>query len=90
MSHQAIAAADAVKAFKGQRISVQEARPVKVKGEDGVMRDAFKTEDVALAAEHVLSAKLYEDGRLTITTIDGRRYEVKGYSAPKSAEAPAQ
>ena len=70
-----IRAAEAIKAFKGQKIEVQEARPVKVKGEDGKVREAFDTKVATLTEKHILSGKRYEDGRITITTIDGQKYE---------------
>ncbi len=69
-----IPAASALAFFKSQKISVQEAKPIKAKGEDGRERPGFKTENVALAEAHILSAKDYGD-RVTIITIDGRRYE---------------
>lgn len=64
-----------VKAFRGRPIKVQEATPVKRKGEDGKERPGFETALVALAPEHILSAKNWGH-KLTITTIDGRRHEL--------------
>lgn len=75
MGHKTIAAAEALKAFGKQNIEVQEATPVKVKGDDGRERPGFKTQMKPLAEKHVLSAKRWDDGRVTITTIDGRRHE---------------
>ncbi|MGQ0545549.1 MAG: hypothetical protein ACT4P3_09490 [Betaproteobacteria bacterium] len=75
MAPKDIRAADAVKLFRN--VKVQIATPVTVKGEDGKERPGFKTEDVALAAEHVLSARRYEDGRVAIVTIDGRKHEAR-------------
>ena len=69
-----ITAADALKFFGRQNITVQVARPVKVKGEDDKERPGFKTKDEALAEEHILAARDYGD-RVTLVTIDGRRYE---------------
>lgn len=81
-----IDAAEALKLFTKQTISVQTATPVKVRGEDGKERPSFKTKDEPLAAEHVISAKDYGD-RVTITTIDGRRHEAtrKGKAAEVAA-----
>ncbi len=84
MKYDEFPAAEAIRLFRGQKIEVQTATPAKIKGEDGVERDGFKTEMKALAAEHVLSAKKWENGKVTITTIDGERYE-----AGKAAEAAA-
>lgn len=75
MKFKEIAAAEALKAFGKQDIQVQEAKPVKLKGEDGKERPGFKTDMKALAEKHVTSAKKYEDGTIKITTIDGRRHE---------------
>lgn len=83
MGYKEIAAADAVKQFKGRRITVQVAKAAKVKGDDGIERAGFKTDDVELAPAHVLSAKQWDDGRVTITTIDGQRHEA---AAGKAAE----
>lgn len=69
-----ISAADAVALFAEQKIKVQTAKSVKTKGDDGKVREQFETEMAALAEEHVLSAKDYGD-RVTITTIDGKRFE---------------
>jgi len=69
-----ISAAEALKAFKG-KIEVQTAKAVNVKGENGKERDAYDVKMAPLATEHVLSAKRYDDGRVTITTIDGRKHE---------------
>jgi hypothetical protein len=69
-----IAAADALKFFSRQSITVQTATPVKVKGEDGVERPGYKTKDEALAADHVLAARDHGE-KIVIVTIDGRRYE---------------
>jgi len=69
-----IAAADALKFFSRQNISVQTATPVTVKGEDGKERPGFKTKDAALAEDHILAARDHGD-KVVITTIDGRRYE---------------
>lgn len=82
--------ARALAAFSGQTISVQTARTVKKTGEDGRERQVFVTEDKPLAAEHVLSAKQWNDGKVTVTTIDGRRHEAKGkLPAPKDADKDA-
>lgn len=75
-----ISAADAVKAFKSQSITVQTATPAKVKGADGKMRDGFKTNMTPLAEEHVLAARV-ADGRIVMVTIDGRKYEAAAKAA---------
>ena len=69
-----IAAADALKFFKGQTITVQEARPAKGKDENGKPRSGYDVKNAPLAEAHVLSAKDHGN-RVTITTIDGKRYE---------------
>lgn len=73
-----ITASRALAAFKGQTIKVQTARPGKKTGEDRKDRQVLVTEEQSLAAGHVISAKQWQDGRVTITTIDGRRHEAKG------------
>ena len=83
MAH-VVAAADAVKLFKG--VTVQTAERVKVKGDDGKVREAFKTADVALKAEHVMTA-VQHDGAVVITTIDGQRHRADGVvKADKAAD----
>ena len=81
MAFKEIAAADVLRLFKGQAIQVQTATPTKRKGEDGIERPAYDVKNESLKEEHVLSAKQYEDGRVTITTIDGQRYEAKASKA---------
>jgi len=81
-----IEAAEALKLFRGQSITVQTTTPVKVKGEDGRERPGYKTKDEALAAEHVLAARDHGD-KVVIVTIDGRRYEAA--KRGKAAEANA-
>ncbi len=75
MAKTKIGAAEALKTFKGKSISVQEARFVKNKGDDGKVRDVAETKMEALAERHVLDAARYDDGRTVIVTIDGRRHE---------------
>lgn len=77
MTFKQIEAADAVKLFDKQTIEVQEAKAAQIKGEDGKARPGFETKMKPLAAKHVLSAKQYDYGRVTITTIDGRRHEAR-------------
>lgn len=72
MPAKEIAPADAVKLFSG--VTVQTAKPVIVKGEDGKERQGYRTDNVALRAEHVLAARDYGD-RVAITTIDGQKHE---------------
>ena len=76
MAGTKITAAEAVKFFKGADISVQTARPVKVKGDDGVMRPAFETKRAPLAEAHIHAAADYGD-RVVIVTIDGQRHEAQ-------------
>lgn len=77
MAKKTIAAAEAIKSFKSAAIEVQVATPVKKKGDDGKVRSAFDVKMKPLAAEHILNACSYDDGRVAITTIDGRRYEAR-------------
>lgn len=71
-----IDAADAIKALGAvlKDATVQVAKSKKAKGEDGKIREGFDVKNVPLAAEHVLSAKKWNDGRVSITTIDGQRF----------------
>lgn len=78
MARTEISAALAIQAFARKGISVQQATPVKMKGEDGKERSVFKTEMVALREEHILAASQEETGLVRVTTIDGKRYEAKG------------
>jgi hypothetical protein len=81
-----IPAADVVKRFAKQDITVQTATPAKFKVKDadgkdtGKERDGFKVKDEALAAEHVLSA-VKGEGKVVIVTIDGRKYEAAAGAA---------
>ena len=77
MSSKTIKAADAIKLFGKQDIQVQEAKPAKLKGDDGKERPGFKTEMKSLSEKHVLSAREYDDGKVVIVTIDGRRHEAR-------------
>ena len=76
MARKEIAAAEAIKAFGKQSITVQAARQVTVKGADDVERPGFKTTDEPLAVKHIIAAADYSD-RVTIVTLDGRRYEAR-------------
>lgn len=67
MARKEIAAAEAIKAFGKQSITVQAARQVTVKGADDVE---------PLAVKHIIAAADYGD-RVTIVTLDGRRYEAR-------------
>lgn len=82
-----IGASDALKFFKSRPITVQEARPAKGKDDAGKARTGFDTKDAPLSESHVLSAKAWSDGRITITTIDGRRHEAKGSIAAADSAA---
>jgi len=77
MAKTEIKASEALQAFKGGKIEVQTAKPVKVKGEDGKERDAYEVKLAPLAAEHILAASKYDDGRVVIVTIDGRKHEAR-------------
>ena len=69
-----IDADEALRHFRGRGIKVQTATPVKVKGDDGVERDSMEVANEALGAAHVLSAKKWNNGEITITAIDGKRH----------------
>lgn len=72
-----VPAAEAVKLFKSQNITVQTAKRVKVTDkETGKVSEPFETKQVALAAEHILDAKRHDTGVVRIVTIDGKRYEL--------------
>jgi hypothetical protein len=72
-----ISAAEAFKAFKGRGVKVRTAKAVTVKGEDGKERPGYETEEAALAESHIIGAAQYDDGRVTIVTLDGRRHEAR-------------
>jgi hypothetical protein len=72
-----ISAAEAMKAFKGRSIKVQIAKPITAKAEDGKERVVLKAEEADLAERHIIGAAQYDDGRVTIVTLDGRRHEVR-------------
>jgi hypothetical protein len=69
-------AADAIKALGAalSGVKVQTAREVLVEGEDGKKRPTMQAELVAFKPEHVLSAKKWANGQVTIVTIDGQRF----------------
>lgn len=75
-----IDAAEAIKALgkKLDGVTVQVAKPLKKKGDDGKVRETFEVKTAALQAAHVISAKKWADGKVSITTIDGRRYDDRG------------
>lgn len=90
MGTKSVSAAEAVKLFSKQNITVQTAKRISVKGDDGKVRDAFQTKNAELRAEHVLAAKQTDDGTVTITTIDGQKYSVVSKDALSPAgDAPA-
>jgi len=70
-----IPAGEAMPSFKSAGIQVQVATPAK-RNADGVAR-GFDVKMKPLAAEHILRAVALSDGRVAITTIDGRRYEAR-------------
>lgn len=76
LTYTEIDAAEAIKALGPtvKEATVQVAKSKKVKGDDGKTREAFDVKNVALSAEHVLSAKKWDNGRVSITTIDGQRF----------------
>lgn len=77
MASTKISAAEAMKHFRSAGIKVRTATPVKVKGEDGVVRDAMEVKDEQLSEEHILGAALRDGGTAVITTIDGTRHEAR-------------
>lgn len=81
-----IAAAEAVKAFRGRNIQVQTAERAVVKGGDGRDRPAFKTSMTSLRAEHVIGAS-ESDGTVTIVTIDGKRHSATAAPAAGKGDA---
>ncbi len=89
---EAIGATEAVEVFKKRKITVQTATPIKepakaLSGKPG-QRDTFDVKYVPLRAEHIMAAKKYLDGRVSIVTIDGRRYEEP--ERPKHPGAPGE
>lgn len=71
-----ISAVEAVEKFERQNIKVMEATPRK--GKPGDKHSAgYDVVFKPLAAEHVMSAKRYADGKIVIVTIDGRRLEAR-------------
>lgn len=81
--------ADALKALGKQLdgVTVQVVRPVKVKDkETGAEKDGVEAKEEPLAVRHVLSAKKWKNGQVTITTIDGRRYPAKADTAVEADE----
>lgn len=74
-----ITPAEAVKAFAKRNITIQTATPIKAPGNtlSGASRerDQYEVKYVPLKAEHILAAKRYFDGRVSIVTIDGRRFQ---------------
>ena len=60
-----------------RNVKVQVATPAKRKGEDGKERPCFDVQMVTLEAEHIMNARRYPDGRVAITTIDGKRHEAR-------------
>lgn len=83
-TYQEIPPAEALKRFAGRNIRVQTATPNagKVKpinvaeGDVKNYRDGtiYDVKMEPLAEKHILSAKLWADGAVTITTIDGQRH----------------
>lgn len=69
-----ISAGAALQYFKGGKITVQEAKPVKIKGDDNKIRDGMDVKAVDLNEGHITGAADYGN-RVVITTIDGRRHE---------------
>jgi hypothetical protein len=74
---ESISAADAIKAFR-TKPDVQTATRTKVKDKaTGKERPAFEVKDVPMAAEHIMAASKYDDGRVVVVTIDGKRHEAR-------------
>jgi hypothetical protein len=80
MARTEISAAEALKAFKTLP-TVQTAKPGKIRFKDDAgnerERDGFIVKDVSATADHVTGAAKYSDGRVVITTIDGKRHEAR-------------
>lgn len=75
-----ISAAEAMKAFKGKSITVQTARQVE-KDVDGEKKKVTETKDVPLSDKLITGAAQHDDGRVVITTIDGKKHEVEAAAA---------
>lgn len=77
MAKSQITAAEALKAFR-TRPAVQVATRITVKDKTtGKEKPAFDVKDMPLDAEHVTGAARYDDGRVVVTTIDGKRHEAR-------------
>lgn len=79
MDYEKLKPADALPLFKPRKITVQVATPTNVMRETVSGRDrkvqVFDVKREPLAVEHILSAKKWDDGSTSITTIDGQRYQ---------------
>lgn len=77
MARTEISAADALKAFKTLP-TVQTARAGKIPYKDDAgnekERNGFVVKHLSMAAEHILGAAKYGDGRVVVVTIDGKRH----------------
>jgi hypothetical protein len=77
MSKATIAAATAMKFFRGTGIKVRTATPAK--REEGAKKSrAFDVKMEPLQEQHILDAAQYPDGKVTIVTVDGQRHTATG------------
>ncbi len=77
MPPTSVPAAEAAKLFRTQ--TVQVGTRVKVKNPAGGRDlETFRAETVPLKAEHILAAVKADDGTVSITTVDGRKYSAAG------------
>ncbi len=83
MASTNVVPAEAARLFRN--VTVQVGTRIKVKDKDtGKERDAFKADNVPLKAEHILAAVKSDDGKVSITTVDGQKYSAAG--SAKSAD----
>jgi len=81
VDYEKIKPADALPLFKARKITVLVATPIN--GTRATVVDPNKQRAVPLfdvkreplAVEHILSAKKWDDGSISVTTIDGQRYQ---------------
>lgn len=81
MPRTEISPAEALKAFK-TKPEVQTAKAGKIPVLDGEgkeigKRDGFITKAATMSESHILAAANYDDGRVVVVTIDGKRHEAR-------------
>lgn len=80
MNCHSISAHEALEAFKGRDIMVSVTTPTTRSARDIAGRrvhgPGFNVEQVPLSVEHIMAAKRWDDGRITISTIDGQKHEI--------------